>query len=158
VFVLCPLLQISTLCLYFFWKSFSFSNSSYNVVFSFASMVTLFFKLLISRSKFSMFKLIIAMVWNNSTILLAFITSIATSSTNLGVLVCVVGFLDPSLEDPNSYIILFPSPNSNGCPFADLGLLVGTCISSGLNIAKGGSIPVISFYNSLAYRRPCVCY
>jgi hypothetical protein len=97
------------------------------------------------------------MVWNNLAILLACITSIVTSSTNLNVLVYVVGFLDPSFEDPNSCTILFPSPNSNGCPSIDLGLLDCTYIFSGLNTAKGGSIPILSLCNSLACGPPCVC-
>jgi len=68
-----------------------------------------------------------------------------------------VGFLDPSFEDPNSCTILLPSPNSNGCPSIDLGLLDCTYIFSGLNTAEGGSIPILSLCNSLACGPPCVC-
>jgi len=67
-----------------------------------------------------------------------------------------VGFLDPSLKDPNFCTILLPSPNSNGCPFANLSLLVGTYISGGLNTTKGSSIPILSFCNSLTCGPPCV--
>jgi hypothetical protein len=67
-----------------------------------------------------------------------------------------VGFLDPSSKDPSSCTIQLPSPNSNHCPSANLSLLVDTYISSGLNIAKGGFVPILSSYSSLAYRPPCV--
>jgi hypothetical protein len=62
-----------------------------------------------------------------------------------------MGFLDPFPKDPNFCTILLPSPNSNGYPSTNLGLLVGTYISSGVNIAQGGSVLILSFYNSLAY-------
>ncbi len=38
--------QISTLCLYPFWKSLSLSNSSYNITFPLSPIVNLFFRLL----------------------------------------------------------------------------------------------------------------
>ncbi len=68
-----------------------------------------------------------------------------------------MGFLDPCPKDTNSCTILFLSLNSNGCPSTNPGLLVGTYISSGLNTTKGISIPILSFYSSLAYGPPCVC-
>jgi len=87
-------LHISTLCLYPFWKSLSLSNSSYNIAFFFSPIANIFFRLLTSRVKFPIFKLTIAMVWNNSTTLFAYITFATISSITFGVLVCVVGFLD----------------------------------------------------------------
>ncbi len=73
-------LQISTLCLYPFWKSLSLSNSSCNIAFSFSFVTNLFFKLFTSKVKFPIFRLIIPMVWNNSTTSYAFITFATTSS------------------------------------------------------------------------------
>jgi hypothetical protein len=73
----------------------------------------MFFKVFTSTVKFPIFKLTIAMVWNYSTILSTYITSTTTFSTNFGVFVCVVGFVDPSTNDPNSYTIFLPSSNSN---------------------------------------------
>jgi hypothetical protein len=72
------------------------------------------------------------MVWNNVATLFASITSVATSSTKSGILVCVVGSLDPSTNDPNSYTILLPNINSNEIFFADSGLLGGTYGSASL--------------------------
>jgi hypothetical protein len=98
------------------------------------------------------------MVYNNLVVSLACITYVATSPTDLSVLVYIVEFLDPYLENPSSYIILFPSPNSNGCPSTNLGLLVGTYISSGLNTIKRGFVLILSFNNSLACGPPYCCY
>ncbi len=128
-------LQIFILWLYSFWMSFSFSNYSYNVAFFFSYVINLNNKLLTSRFKFPAFKLTITMVWNNSIILSACNTSIATSSIDLGVLVYVMGFLDPSPKDPNFYIIILDL-NSNGCPFLlqILGLLAYTCGSKCANM------------------------
>jgi hypothetical protein len=42
------------------------------------------------------------MVLNNLVALFACITYATTSSIDFGVLVCVVGFLDPSIDDPIS--------------------------------------------------------
>jgi hypothetical protein len=39
---------------------------------------------------------------------------------------------------------LLPSSNSNGNPFVNLGLLPGTCIYNGLNIAKEGCVSTLS--------------
>jgi hypothetical protein len=61
-----------------------------------------------SRIKFPIFKFTIAMVWNNSTTLSTYITSITTCSIDFGVLVCVVGFRNPSPNDPNSCTIFLP--------------------------------------------------
>jgi hypothetical protein len=73
------------------------------------------------------------MVWNSSTTLFIFITSIATSSIDFSVFVYVVRSPYPFVNDPNSYTILLPNLNSNGKPFVDFGLLGGICRSAGLN-------------------------
>ncbi len=152
-------LHISMLCLYSFWKSLSLSNSTYKSAFSFSSVANLFFRLLTSKFKFLIFRLTIVMVWNNSTTLSTYITYTATSSTNFGVLVGVVGFLDPSTNDPICYTNLFPSSNLNGGPFVDPSLLIGTCSPSGLNTIKGGCVSIVSVYSLVAYKPPCVyCY
>ncbi len=80
-------LHISTLCLYPFWKSLSLSSSSYKDAFSFSPVTNLFFELFTSIIKFPIFKLTIAIIWNNSTTLFACITFLATSSKDFGVLV-----------------------------------------------------------------------
>jgi hypothetical protein len=121
-------------------------------------VANLFFKLLTSKFKFPVFKLIIAIVWNNSTTFYACIIFVATSSTNFGVFVDVVGFLDPSKDDPISCTNLFLSSNSNGNLSVDLGLLLTTCISDGLNIAKEGYVSTLSVCSPLAYRPSCVYY
>jgi hypothetical protein len=64
-------LEISTLCLYPFWKSLSLSNSSYSIAFSFSLITNLFFRLLTSKVKFPIFRITIAMVWNDSIALFA---------------------------------------------------------------------------------------
>jgi hypothetical protein len=96
------------------------------------------------------------MVWNNWTALSTCITSIATSSTYFGVLVYVIGFFDPFVEDPSSCSNLLPRPNSNGCPSANLSLLTSTCSSSGLNFAKGVYVSTLFVYSPVAYRPLCV--
>jgi hypothetical protein len=78
-------------------------------------------------------------------------------STNFGVLVCVVGFWDPSAKDPNSYTNLFPNPNSNGCPFANFGLLAGTCNFGGLNTTTWVCVPTLFVYSLVTCRPPFVC-
>ncbi len=83
-------LQISTLCLYPFLNSLSLSYSSYNIAFSFSLVANMFSRVFTSKVKFPIFRLIIAMVWNNYVTLSNFITFVATSSTDFGVLVCVV--------------------------------------------------------------------
>jgi hypothetical protein len=98
------------------------------------------------------------MVWNNSLVLSTCITFVATSFIDLGVLVYVVGFLDPWPKDPNSYIIQFISPNSNGYPCTNPNLLASTCIFGGLNTARGGFVFILSFCSSLACRPCCVYY
>ncbi len=92
------------------------------------------------------------MVLNNSANLSTCITFATTSSIDFGVFVCVVGFLDHSIDDPHSCANMFPNPNSNGCPSVDLGLLTSTCISSGLNIAKEGYVSTLFIYNPVACR------
>ncbi len=141
-----------------FWNSFSLSNSSYNIAFSFYPVTNLFFRVFTFRIKFPIFRVTIAMVWNNSTALSTFITFATTSSTNFGVLVNVVRSLDPSIDDPSSYTILLPSWNSNGNPFADFGLLGGICRSIGLNSSKIGCVATFTIYNSIACRPSCVYY
>jgi hypothetical protein len=44
--------------------------------------------------------------------------------------------LDLFLNDPISYTNLLPNSNSNGNPFAHLGLVTNTCSSNGLNSTK----------------------
>jgi hypothetical protein len=61
----------------------------------------MFFKLFASKIKFPIFRFTIAIVWNNYVALFACITSTTTSSTDFGVLVYVIGFLDPSIKDPS---------------------------------------------------------
>jgi len=152
-------LQISKLCLYPLWKSLSLSNSSYNVTFSFSPIANLFFKMFISIVKFPIFRLTIAMVLNNSIILSTFITSVATSSTDFGVLVYVVVSLDFSANDPRSCTILLPSSNSNGNPSTYFGLLGGTCSSTGLNSSKASCVATIFVCNLIACIFSCVyCY
>ncbi len=92
------------------------------------------------------------MVWNNSTALLAFITFVATSSIDFGVLICIIRSLDPFADDPSSCTILFPISNSNGDPFVDYGLLGGTCGSTGLNSSKTNCVATFSVYNLVTYR------
>jgi hypothetical protein len=55
-------LQISTFCLYPFWKSFSLSISSYNITFSFSPINNIFFIMFTSKVKFPVSRFIIAMV------------------------------------------------------------------------------------------------
>ncbi len=109
---------------------------------------------------FPKFRLRIAMVWNNSTTLSTYITSTTTSSIDFCVLVYVIGFLDPSTKHPNSYTNIFPSPNSNGCPYVDPSLITNTCNYGGLNILKGVCVSTLFVYNPVAYRIFCVycCY
>jgi hypothetical protein len=97
------------------------------------------------------------MVWNNLVALFAFITFATTSSIDFGVLVYVVGSLDPSRIDPNSCIILLPNSNSNGNPSTNYGLLGGTCNSISLNFSKAGCVAIFSVCNLLACRPSCVC-
>ncbi len=105
-----------------------------------------------SRVKFPTFIFTIAMVWNNSTTLFACITYATISSINFGVLIYVVGFLNPCTNDPISCTILSPNSNSNGNPSADYGLLGGTCIFDGLNTSKEGCVSTLSICNSVACR------
>jgi len=62
------------------------------------------------------------MVWNKLDILSTCITFVATSSTEFGIFIYVIGFLDPSTNDPVSYTNMLLSPSSNGCPSTNLGL------------------------------------
>ncbi len=141
--------------LFFFYKSLSLSNSTCNIAF-FSFMANLLFKLITSKFKFPIFKLTIAMVWNNSTTISAYITSAATSSTNFSVLICLVGFLDPFVEDPSSCSST-PQPKFKCMSFVNSNLLISTCNSSGLNIVKGGCVSIFSIFSPLACRPPCVC-
>jgi len=129
-------LQISTLCLHPFYKAFSLSNSSYNIAFSFSPIANLFFRLLTSIFKFLIFKLTIAIIWNNSIAFCVCINSRATSSTNFGVLICVEGFLDLYVDDPIFCTNMLPNSNSNGNPSINLGLVTNTYNSDGLNSTK----------------------
>jgi len=71
---------------------------------------------------------------------------------NFDVLIYVIGFPDPSIDDPSSCTILLPNSNSNGNPFADFGLLGGTCSYAGLNSSKVSCVTILSVYNSVAYK------
>jgi hypothetical protein len=75
-----------------------------------------------------------------------------------GVFFCVIGFLNPSTDDPNSCIIIFPNSNSNGNPFVDSGLLSGAYNFTHLNTAKASCVTTFSIYNSVAYRPSCLYY
>jgi len=145
------------LCLYSLWKSFSLSNSTYNIAFSFTSVANLFFRLLTSKFKFPIFKLIIAIVLNNFVALSICITFATTSSTNFSVLFYVVGFLDPSTEVLDSCINLLPDPNSNDYPSIDLNLLIGTYGSGGLNTTTRVCVPTFSICILVSYRPAYVC-
>jgi hypothetical protein len=96
------------------------------------------------------------MAWNNLAILSTCITSVTTSSTDFGVLVYIIGFLDPSIDDPISYTNLFAISNSNGNPSVDSGLLISTCSSNGLNISKKGCGSTPFICNLVACRPYCV--
>ncbi len=52
---------------------------------------------------------------------------------------------------------IFPSPNSNGCPSTNPGLLTNTCSFGGLNIVKGFCVSMFPVYNQVACRSPYVC-
>jgi hypothetical protein len=97
------------------------------------------------------------MVRNNLIVLYAYMTSIVTSSIDFGVLIYVIGFLDPYVNDPISYTNLLPSPNSNGCPFTNLGLLTSTCSSCGLSTTKEGYVSTFSIRSLIACKPYCVC-
>jgi hypothetical protein len=121
-------------------------------------MANFFFWLLTSIFKFPIFRFTIAIVWNNSATFYVCITSTTTSSINFGVLVCVVGFLDPFVDNTISCTNLLPSSNSNGNPFANYGLLIGTCSSDGLNSTKEGFVSTLSVCSLVACRPSCVYY
>jgi hypothetical protein len=87
---------------------------------------------------------------NNSTRLFAFISFASTSSTNFGVLVYVIGSIDPFANDPSS--------NSNGNPFVDSSLLSGTFSSAGLDSSKAGCLATLSICSSICCRPLCVYY
>jgi hypothetical protein len=151
--------QISTLCLYPFWKSFSLSNSSYHIAFSFSPMANLFFKLLTSKFKFPIFRFIIVVVWNTLVAFYICITSAATSSTDFGILVYVIRYSDPSTNVAISYINLLPNSNSNGNPFTNLGILTDTYIFNGPTTTKEGYISTLFICNLIC--RPsyvCCCW
>ncbi len=80
------------------------------------------------------------------------------SSINFSVLVYVIKFLDPSVDDPISCTILLLNSNSNGNPFADSSLLIGTYSSNGLKTSKEGYGSTPFVYNPVAYRPSCVCF
>jgi hypothetical protein len=101
------------------------------------------------------------MVRNNSTALSSFITSPTTSSTNFGVLVYVVGPLDPSIDDPNSCTILLPNSNSNGNPHVDSSMLGGTYSFANLHSSKASCVATLFVCSSIAcslYYVYCCCY
>jgi len=70
----------------------------------------------------------------------------------------VVGSLDIFANDPNSCTIFLPSSNSNENPFANSGLLAGTCSSVGLNSSKASCVATFSICSLVAYRPSCVYY
>jgi hypothetical protein len=92
------------------------------------------------------------MVWNNSTTLSAFITSVVTSSTNFDVLICVEGSPYTFIDDPVSYTIVLPISNSNVNPFVDSNLLGGTCSFASLNSSKGSCVATLSICSLVAWR------
>ncbi len=151
-------LQISMLYLYSLWKSLFLYNSTYNTAFSFSYVANQFFKLLTSKFKFPIFKLTIAMVWNNLVASFACITFATTSSIDFGILVCVIRFLDPFTDDPITCTNLLLSPNSNDYPFTDPSLLFGTCSFGGLNITKEGCVSILSIYSLVPYCPSYVFY
>jgi len=118
----------------------------------------MFFRLLTSISKFTIFIFIIAIVWNNSTAFCVCITSAATSFTDFGVFVYVIGFLDPSIDDPIPCTNLFPSSISNENPFVDHDLLTNTCNFDGLNFAKESFISILFVCNLVTCRPSYVYY
>ncbi len=115
-------------------------------------MANFFLGLFTSIFKFPIFKLIIAMILNNSISFRVRITFVLISSIDFGVLVCVIGFLDLFTNDPISCTNLLPNSNSNGNLFLDPNLLIGTCSSNGLNFTKEGYISTLSICNLIAYR------
>jgi hypothetical protein len=115
-------------------------------------MANIFFRLFTSIFKFPYSNLI----WNNSVAFCAYITFVATSSTNFGVFIYVVGFLDPYADDPIFYTNLLPNSNSNGNPFTDLGLLPSIYIFNGLNIVKEGCVSILSICSLVACKPSCV--
>jgi hypothetical protein len=97
------------------------------------------------------------MVWNNLVALYACINSIIASSIDFGVFIYAIGFLDPFANDPISYTNFLLSPNSNGCPFTNLGLVTSTCSFGGLNITKEGYVSILSICSLVACKSSCVC-
>ncbi len=95
---------------------------------------------------------------NWECVICAYITSTTTSSTNFGVLVYVIKFLDPFVNDPIFCTNMFPSSNSNGNPFAYLSLLIRTCSFDGLNSTKEGFVSTFSICNLIAFIPSCVYY
>ncbi len=110
------------------------------------------------RVKFPIFRLRITMVWNNSTALATFITSVVTSFTDFGAFISVIGSSNLSTYDPNSCTILFPNSNSNGNPSTNFGLLGGTCSCANLNSSKAGYFTTLSVCNSVACNPSYVYY
>jgi hypothetical protein len=86
-----------------------------------------------------------------------FITFATTSSIDFGVLIYVIGSINPSIDDLSSYTILFPSLNSNGNSFANFGLLGGTFSSTNLNSSKVGCLTTLSVCDSISCRPSYVC-
>ncbi len=82
----------------------------------------------------------------------------ATSSINFGVLVYVIGFIDPFANDPNSSTILLPSSNSNQNPFVDSTLLGGTSSFVGLNSSEASFFATFYICSLVSYRPSYVCY
>jgi hypothetical protein len=66
--------------------------------------------------------------------------------------------MDPSTKDSNSCTNLLPSPNLNGYPFANLGLLTNIYNFGGLNTAKGICVSTLSICSPIDYKFPCVYY
>ncbi len=119
-------------------------------------MANLFFRTFTSKFKFPIFKFTIVMVWNNSVTLSICITFVDNSSIDFGVLICVIGFLNPFAKDPSLCTNILPSPNSNVYPSENPFLLIGTYNFGGMNITKGGCVSILIICSPLAYR-PCVC-
>ncbi len=61
-----------------------------------------------------------------------------------------MGFFYPSIDDPIFCTNLLLNPNSNGCPFIDPSLLIGTCNYSGANTTKEGCVSTLYVCNPIA--------
>jgi hypothetical protein len=119
-------------------------------------VANLVFRLFISIFKFPVLRFTIAIVWNNSIAFYVFITRTTTSSTDFGVLVYVIGYLNPFTNVPISYTNLLRNSNSNANPFIDPSILTSIYIFNGPIIAKEGYVSTLFVY-SLVYWPSFIC-